>query len=118
MQLRTWFGIFTLDENRITGVELFQNDIDMILDRLAHQPLLLRGRLGGAELRELAVKHGFVSSNEEYDRLLHEINIRLVKKQLVQAVTPDRQIIVVVEAIDDIDATSNILAERLKEWYI
>ena len=118
MQLRTWFGIFTLDENKITDVELFQNDIDTILDRLAHEPLLLRGKVCGTELRELAVKHGFVSSNEEYDRLLHEINIRLVKEQLVQSVTPDRQIIAAVEAIDDIDTTSNILVERLKEWYI
>ncbi|GFO96293.1 rRNA biogenesis protein Nop5/Nop56 [groundwater metagenome] len=50
--------------------------------------------------------------------MLHELNIRLAKKQVESAVTPDRQIIAAVEAIDDIDETGNILAERLREWYL
>jgi nucleolar protein 56 len=33
-------------------------------------------------------------------------------------VTQDRQIIAAVEAIDDINDTANILAERLREWYL
>ncbi len=118
MQVRTWFGIFTLDDGEITCVELFQNDFDSILERLAKEQLLLRGKIEGEDLRDLAVKYGFVPSREEYDRMLHELNIGLAKKQIAQAVTPDRQIIAAVEAIDDIDATSNILAERLKEWYM
>ncbi len=118
MQVRTWFGIFTLEEGRIVKVELFQKDINNTIDRFTEEPLLLRGRVAGADLRELAVKHGFVRSNEEYDRMLHEFNILLAKKQMAQAVTEDKQIIAAVKAIDDIDKTSNILAERLREWYM
>lgn len=118
MQIRTWFGIFTLDKDRIAGIELFQKDIEAILDRVLAEPLLLRGKIAGEDLRDLAVKYGFITSREEYDALLHELNIRLAKKQVENAVTPDRQIIAAVEAIDDIDETGNILAERLREWYM
>ncbi len=115
-QVRTWFGIFTIDDNRIIDVELFHKDA--IVDKLGEELPLLRGRVAGIDLRDLAVKYGFVSSGEDYDRILHEINIQLVKKQLSETVTQERQIIAAVEAIDDIDETSNILAERLREWYL
>lgn len=118
MQMRTWFGIFTLDEGRIMDVELFQKDMDPIIYRLIEEPLLLRGEVAGIDIRDLALKYGFVISNDEYDRMLHEVNIRLAKRQLAQAVTPERQIIAAVEAIDDLNETGNILAERLKEWYL
>ncbi len=118
MQIRTWFGIFTLDKDRITNVELFQKDIDTLLERIFSESLLQRGMIAGIDLRDLAVRYGFASSPEEYDTMLHELNIRLAKKQVDSSVTPDRQIIAAVEAIDDIDETGNILAERLREWYI
>lgn len=118
MQIRTWFGIFTLDKDRITNVELFQKDIDAILERIFSEPLLQRGKIAGIDLRDLAIRYGFTSTYEEYDNMLHELNIRLAKKQVENAVTPDRQIIAAVEAIDDIDETGNILAERLREWYM
>ncbi|MDO8726041.1 MAG: rRNA biogenesis protein [Candidatus Methanoperedens sp.] len=118
MQIRTWFGIFTIDKDIIANVELFQKDIDAILDRVLCEPLMLRGKIIGSDLRELAVKYNFASSYEEYDTMLHDLNIRIVKKQVETAVTPESQIIASVEAIDDIDETSNILAERLREWYL
>ncbi|MDD5473297.1 MAG: rRNA biogenesis protein [Candidatus Methanoperedens sp.] len=117
MQVRTWFGIFTLDKDRIANVELFPRDIDSITKRYEDSSLL-RGKVAGIDLRDLAVKYGFVESYDEYDRLLHEFNIALAKRQISQAVTPDRRIIAAVEAIDDIDETGNILGERLKEWYM
>lgn len=118
MQERTWFGIFTTHEGRIAEVELFQKDTDTIIERLIKEPLLLNGKIAGEDLRDLAVKYGFVRSRDEYDRMFHEINIQLVKKLIAQTVTQERQIIAAVEAIDDIDETTNILAERLKEWYL
>jgi nucleolar protein 56 len=118
MQVRTWFGSFTLDKNMITEVELFQKDLDAILGRVLSEPLLLRGKVAGNDLCDLALKYGFVASMEEYDTMLHELNIGLAKKKIAQSMTPDRQIIAAVEAIDDVDETSNILAERLKEWFL
>ncbi len=118
MKVRSWFGIFTLDEDRIIEVELFQKDIGSILERMAGEALLQRGRVAGVDLRDLALKYGFAGSYDEYDRMLHELSIRQVKKQVENAVTQDRQVIAAVEAIDDIDETANILAGRLKEWYM
>ena len=118
MQVKAWFGTFILHENTVISANLFNKDIDSIVNRLVEEPLLMRGSVAGADLRDLALNYGFVSSNEEYDSLLHDINITLVKKQMRNAVTPDRQIIAEVEAIDDIDNTGNILSERLREWYI
>ncbi len=118
MQVRTWFGSFTLENGRITNVELFQKDIDSLTERTIKEPLLLRGRVGGEELCDLAVRYGFVQSGDEYDRMLHELDIAIAKKQIAQAVTPDRRIIAAIEAIDDLDESGNILADRLKEWYM
>ncbi|MCZ7357856.1 MAG: rRNA biogenesis protein [Candidatus Methanoperedens sp.] len=118
MQTRTWFGIFSIDENGITGVELFQKDIETLLSRLTREPLMMVGKVAGTNLRDLGLKYGFVSSNEEYDHIFHELNIGLVKKQLTKAVTRDRQISAAIETIDEINETGNVLGERLKEWYI
>ena len=50
--------------------------------------------------------------------MLHELKINLAKKQVAMTQTPDSKIIAAVEAIDDLDETSNLLSERLKEWFI
>lgn len=118
MQVRTWFGVFNLTDDRIDNVELFPKDINHLTDLLLKEPLLMRGAVSGVDLRDLAIEHGFVESGDEYDHLLHDVNIELVKKQMALAVTPDRQVIAAVEALDDINETTNILSERLKEWYM
>jgi len=118
MQIRTWFGIFTVENDRIITAEIFPKDLASILERLLKEQLILRGSIAGRDLRDLAVEFGFAGSNNEYDSLLHELNIRLVKEQVSKTLTPDKRIIAAVEAIDDLNETSNVLSERLKEWYI
>ncbi len=118
MQVKTWFGIFQVEDNKIVEVKLFQKDVNDLTDRLLKETLLMRGKVAGEDLRSLALKYGFVESEKEYDSLIHEVAIQLVKKQVEKAITQDKRIIAAVEAIDDINATSNILAERLKEWYM
>ncbi|VVB53862.1 putative NOP5 family protein [uncultured archaeon] len=120
MQIRTWFGIFNVDveNNTIINAEIFPKDLSSITKRLLQEPLLLRGNVAGSDLRNLAVKYGFAGSNDEYGRLLHELEIMLAKEQVAQTVTPDRRIIAAVEAIDDLNETGNVLSERLREWYI
>ncbi|CAG0989647.1 hypothetical protein METP3_02565 [Methanosarcinales archaeon] len=118
MQIRTWFGIFNVENDTIINAEIFPNDLSSITKRLLQEPLLLRGNVAGSDLRNLAIKYGFASSNDEYDTLLHELEIMLAKEQVAQTVTPDRRIIAAVEAIDDLNETGNVLSERLKEWYI
>jgi len=119
MQIRTWFGIFTIiDDNKIINVELFPKDLNSITKRLLEEPLLMRGNVAGSDLCDLAIKYGFSSSKSEYDTMLHELTINLAKEQVAMTITPDRKIIAAVEAIDDLNETSNRLSERLKEWFI
>jgi nucleolar protein 56 len=118
MQIRTWFGIFTIDNDMIINVELFQKDLKSITKRLLEEPLLMRGNIAGCDLCDLAITYGFVDSKNEYDTMLHELNINLAKEQVALTMTPDRKIIAAVEAIDDLNETSNLLSERLKEWFI
>lgn len=118
MQIRTWFGIFTLEENKIINAELFPKDLNSITKRLLEEPLQMRGNVAGCDLCDLAIKYGFSGSKSEYDTMLHELTINLAKEQLAMTQTPDRKIIAAVEAIDDLNETSNLLSERLKEWFI
>ena len=118
MQIRTWFGIFTVENDTIISAEMFGKDLSSITERLLREPLLLRGSVAGSDLRCLAVKYGFASSENEYDSMLHELGIRLAKEQVARSVTPDRRMIAAVEAIDDLNETAGILSERLREWYI
>ena len=118
MQIPAWFGIFTVDNDMIITAEIFQKDLPSIIQRLLKERLMLRGSIAGRDLRDLAVEYGFAGSNDEYDILLHELNIGLVKEQVAKTLTPDMKIIAAVEAIDDLNETGSVLSERLKEWYI
>lgn len=118
MQIRTWFGIFTIENDTIIDAEIFPKDLAAITERLLHEQLLLRGNFAGIDLCDLAIKYGFAGSKNEYNSMLHELNIMLAKKQVARTLTTDRKIIAAVEALDDINETSNILSERLREWHI
>lgn len=110
--------MFTVENDTIISAEIFPKDLSSIIQRLLKEQLMLRGSITGRDIRDLAVKYGFAGSNNEYDILLHELNIRLVKEQVAKTLTQDMRIIAAVEAIDDLNETGNILSERLKEWYI
>jgi len=74
-------------------------------------------RLNGFDLKTAAIEGGFANSPSEYYSLLHEITLETVKLQVSKALTPDQRVIQAVEALDDINETTNSLSERLFEWY-
>ncbi|WP_332881603.1 NOP5/NOP56 family protein [Methanosarcina horonobensis] len=65
----------------------------------------------------VAIDYGFVDSLSEYYSLLHKVTLETVKLQVSEALTPDQRIVQAVEALDDINETTNSLSERLFEWY-
>ncbi len=71
----------------------------------------------GFDLKAAAIECGFVESPAEYYSLLHEVTLEAAKLQVSGALTPDQRIIQAVEALDDINETTNSLSERLFEWY-
>ncbi|HDJ83784.1 MAG TPA: C/D box methylation guide ribonucleoprotein complex aNOP56 subunit, partial [Desulfurococcaceae archaeon] len=67
---------------------------------------------------ELAVKLGFASSTEEYEKFMREAGIELTRRKLRRAAEKrDQLAIQAIRAVDDIDKTVNLFAARLREWY-
>ncbi len=70
------------------------------------------------QLPEIAVKYGFVSSEDEYREFVHRLNLELTRRKLRKyAQKRDLLAIQAIRAIDDIDKTLNLFAARLREWY-
>lgn len=120
MTIKTWFGIFEpgKDDSDITLLEIYPADAGVIVEKLAQDSRSLwSGEPRGLDLHDIAIRHGFVDSHEEYDRLLHRVSIELAKKQVRAAIGRDILMAQAVEALDDIDRASNEMLERLHEWH-
>ena len=71
-----------------------------------------RGRL-----RELAIRLQVVSSEREYVSLLRAVMIQNAKERIARAFAqPEARIIQLIDGIDDIDESINLLSERFSEW--
>lgn len=119
MKINTWFGnLETARAGEILESRLLSKDVR----ELALHSLSLRDNKSdlppeGFDLKNAAIKSGFVESTAEYYSLLHEVTLEAAKLQVSGALTPDQRIIQAVEALDDINETTNALSERLSEWY-
>jgi nucleolar protein 56 len=118
LKINTWFGILeTGRDGEILESRLLSKDIQ----ELALHSLSLRDSRSnlppeGFDLKAAALDCGFAESSEYYS-LLHEVALEAAKLQVSGALTPDQRIIQAVEALDDINETTNSLSERLSEWY-
>lgn len=135
--LTTWFGSFLLEGDRVMAQRLFPKDPQAIAHRLRAveewKPLeeerqLVLGlpeyfvveprleRMGGNMLEG---RPPFLDPQAfGYDRqLLHEAMVRVAEARMRRAVGPDDHIIQGVRALNDLEETSNLLLERLREWY-
>jgi len=118
MQLKTWFGTFTITDNEIVNYELVKKDVTALVEHLLSKDTDTdTTSTTNINLRDLAKKSGFVEDDEEYNALLHKVCLQLAKKQVSQSYGTDKKIIQAISALDELDKVSNILAERLKEWY-
>ncbi|AKB66272.1 NOP5/NOP56 family protein [Methanosarcina mazei] len=119
MKVNTWFGVLELDSNGKTlSSEVFPKDIrELALRSLSFRESRQNLPPEGFDLKTAALECGFTESISEYYSLLHKVTLETVKLQVSQALTPDQRIIQAVEALDDINETTNSLSERLFEWY-
>ncbi len=119
MKINTWFGVLeTGRDGEILEFSLLSKDVR----ELALHSLSLRDSRSnlppeGFDLKDIALKCRFVESPAEYYSLLHEVTLETAKLQVSGALTSDQRIILAVEALDDINETTNSLSERLSEWY-
>ena len=119
MKVDTWFGVL---ETGRAGEILESGLLSKGIRELALHSLSLRDSRSnlppeGFDLKAAAIECGFVESPAEYYSLLHEVTLEAAKIQVSGALTPDQRIIQAVEALDDINETTNSLSERLFEWY-
>lgn len=119
MKINTWFGALELgEEGELLEFELPPKNTRELA---SHSLALMKSKEGvpprGFDLKAAAISCGFVSSANEYYELLHEVTLETVKIQVSEALTPDQRIIQAIEALDDLNETTNSLSERLFEWY-
>jgi len=70
------------------------------------------------KLSEVAVKTGFLSEGERIEEWIREFSIELSRIRIHKSVKRrDELIIKTIQCIDDLEKTSNLLTNRLREWY-
>ncbi|WP_048192010.1 C/D box methylation guide ribonucleoprotein complex aNOP56 subunit [Pyrolobus fumarii] len=70
------------------------------------------------KIPEVVVETGFVSSEDEYRKLLHEFSLEVTRRKLRRAAQKrDLLAAQAIRAIDDIDKTTNLFSARIREWY-
>jgi nucleolar protein 56 len=114
MELTAWFSrINTAGDPSITNGNVDQT-IDELIDRQFDLASPTENRQ--PDLRVLAKSGNFIRSDEEYNLLLREVAIGLVKKKLRSLTTIESEVLQMIEAMDDLDYAINLLDERLYEW--
>ncbi len=131
-----WFGVFLCDENRILEKTLFSKDAETIAGKLAEmqrgnviseesEMAKDRVKLNVADRRQSPLgKPGLFDSSfikaEDFGYmpdLMHEVMIRLGKLRTSEPMTRDKSAVQAVRSLDDLIETSNLMNERLHEWY-
>lgn len=133
-----WFGVFLLDEKngRIIDKRIMPKDPDLIAEKLA---AVQRGSLLDEE-RELAGKMPkiYVSSARQSElgkpifcdssfldpkpfgfteEIMHSAMLGLGKLRTSEPIPRDRNLVHAIRGLDDLIESSNLLNERLHEWY-
>ena len=129
-----WFGVFIFNEEGIEEMKLFPKDAEEIASRLM---AIQRGEILEEE-REIArdaytdeirlksiarykEKIPFLDVKAETygygTDLLKEASGIVATEKMKEEMKGGRRIVQAIDAIDDINKTSNIILERLREWY-
>jgi len=115
--IKTWFGDIELRNDEIVRSHVLNADIDAMAQRLEREDFADFDKEYRGRLREMAIELQVVSSEREYISLLRAVMIQSAKERIVTAFAqPDARIIQLIDGIDDIDKSINLLSERLSEW--
>ena len=68
------------------------------------------------DLRAYAKACHYVEDDCEYNRFLREVALELVRRELRSLSTVEQDVLQMIEALDDMDKSINLLDERLYEW--
>jgi nucleolar protein 56 len=110
MEIVTWFG--KIDQE--TGGLLGGGDADSMIEELLGQTRIVP--VLQPDLRRIALIHGHLANDNEYNSRLRDVALRLVHRQLLELTTAEQDLLQALEALDDISQGVNMLDERLYEW--
>lgn len=131
-----WFGVFLCNENQILDKRLMPFDADVIAEKLAmiqHGSVLPeeielakdRVKLMVSDRRQSVLgkptlfDSSFIKA-ETFgfdDSLMHDVMLRLAKLRTSEPISRDRNLVQAIRNLDDLIETSNLMNERLHEWY-
>jgi nucleolar protein 56 len=111
MEILTWFGRVDL----LTGSMLDAKEADGMIKpptpSEAKSISLLK-----PDLRALAKASGFAADDGEYNEMLREAALALVRQSLIACTTAEQDLLQAMEALDNLTQAINLLDERLYEW--
>lgn len=131
-----WFGCFLCEDERILDKRLFPKDAAEISERLAvmqrggtlpEEQELVEGKkkMFVADRRQallgkpMLFDSSFIKASMfgYDDKLMHEAMLGLGKLRTSEPIPRDRSLVQAIRNLDDLIETSNLLNERLHEWY-
>jgi len=134
--VKTFIGIFVLDENRkIISFKPFPKDANIIASKLMEEePKELQQAKSESKNKEFtvdkeienfvkgnlltyAIEYKFVKNQIEFNQFLTKVNSELSKQEIKESVGRDTLIIHVNNAIEELDKSINVFVERLRELY-
>jgi nucleolar protein 56 len=114
MEILTWFGRVDLMTGSLLGPTPAAEEADGILK--PRQDPARSFPLPQPDLRALAKACGFAADDGEYNRLLREAALGLVRRSILSGTTAEQDMLQAVEALDNLSQAINLLDERLYEW--
>jgi len=110
MELIAWFGRVDPESTSTFAAR----DVDQIVEELTgSSPIPEKAQ---PDLRAYAKACHYVEDDCEYNRLLREVALELVRRELRSLSTVEHDVLQMIEALDDMDKSINLLEERLYEW--
>ena len=115
MVILTWFGrVDLLTGSLLTEAMLGREESDGISE--PQQETSGAFPLPQTDLRALAKSCGFAADDGEYNRLLREAALGLVRRSILSGSTVEQDLLQAMEALDNLTQAINLLDERLYEW--
>ena len=113
MEILTWFGRVDVQTGPCWDPCLAQKRDGMIKPQ---QEPASSFPLPQPDLRALAKACGFAADDGEYNRLLREAALGLVRRSILAGSTAEQDLLQAMEALDNLSQAINLLDERLYEW--
>lgn len=115
-QVRTWYGIFYIEEGSIVSCDLYPKEINTLVKRLIETPSVMEtNEVCGVDICTRAKEWEFVGSDVEYNDLFREVNMEYTMLQVIAARSDEHLLVQCISSMDELDRITNALSEMLKE---